>query len=186
MNKNKTKKITSFIKDYVNNFFRVRRFPVQNRNVENGVYEPLKHLPKNHWKNKNRHDWTAEEKSKLLIDAFGTDEIDPAPVYVILEEYDPQSDNKFGIIDTDPHKYDKWHVGRIVAMGSQCFDTVKFPEGATATFNDYVNFNPYEAHRTRQYKSNLIRIPDTAITLVFGGSPRDFINNLGERTADES
>lgn len=153
-------------------------YPVFDRSVKNYVFEPRPDLPLDHYKNKNRRDWTEEELHQLAIDAFGVDEFYPTTMYMAVVEVDLKDSSKHGIVDTNLNMYDKWLIGRIIRLGEHCFDTREFPPeagGASATINDYIKINPMNVTRTKYPKGNLLVMKDVNITGTVP-NPRNCVN----------
>lgn len=151
--------------------------------MEAGIYHPLPFWNKDNWRNRNRKEWTDEEKSQLLIDHFGSDGYEPANYKVCLIEFDP-TDRTYFLDENGEKQYMKdvdldvrttWHVGQIVAMGINAFSSDRFPTGAIASYGDFVQFEGSAAQRIRFMNYPMVVIDDTNIVALLR-DPEETIN----------
>lgn len=145
----------------------------------NSLFNQVPFYPKDSWHQKNRHVWTEEEIEKLYSEYFplkeGQNSSEVASVFLLLVEYDSREATSY--IKNAPDPVDLWHIGRIIKIGSQAFASNKFPLGATATYGDWVRFNPLDAIRANfvHTQNRPILLPDYGI-LELIQDPKLYVN----------
>lgn len=140
-----------------------------------GIYEPLKRYPVSHWRNKNRIPRTIEEIDDAVEEAFGVRGFLPIGHEVCVLEFNPAAHSR--LIQTVDNTNHWWNVGKIIALGELCFDSLTFPKGAPGTFNDYVIFDAAGVKRTKFEKGNMLSIPDTNVKYATD-DPFNYIKGL--------
>lgn len=106
----------------------------------NFTEEPLPFVPVNHYRNKNRREWSFEEREKLLEEVFGGAFVHPVGTKIYIELI-PEVEQVNLLTQVSHGLEEEWDMGRIIAMGENTWDHLKYPMGARATLNDYVIYN---------------------------------------------
>lgn len=152
-------------------------YPFVDKDYHGGVHHKLDYVSDDHWKNKNRHEWSEEDIEKLMIENFGSDAFSPAQHWLVLAEYNPSEDSI--IVEDNMSTAHWWNLGKIINMGPCAFDSKTFPMGATATIGDYVVFNGNGVKRTKFPIGNMLWLHDTD---VFGivKDPKEYMYGTHE------
>lgn len=133
-------------------------FPLLNPNNSNGLFEPLDIWDKNAWQNKNRRIWTPEEIEELcpVESRDFVKNLTISDRYVLLLNFNRDiAENQ--IINPDKYAKTTAYIGKIIQMGKEVFTKKNFPQGAEATYNDWVIYNFLEG-RPRKSKNNVFTI----------------------------
>jgi len=150
-------------------------FPRLIMDETSSLFRPKPGFPLNHWKNLNRRVWTFDEISKMSIEEFGCDIIEPENIRIHLLEYDIGQAKPYQSTEDNP--IDTWSIGKVMKIGTLAFDSSKFPDGATATYGDWVHFSPINVKRTKfENGARLLTIDDISIIGTIE-SPLSYINN---------
>jgi len=133
-------------------------FPFLNPHDSNGLFEPMDFWEKNAWQNKNRRLWTAEEIEELCPEDSRdfVKNLTISDTYVLLLNFNRDiAENQ--IINPDKYTRTTAYIGKIIQMGKEVFTKRNFPQGASATYNDWVTYMPLEG-RARKAKKNVFTI----------------------------
>jgi hypothetical protein len=154
-------------------------YPRMLKDEYNSLFNKSPLYPSDGWQQRNRHVWTDEMIEDLYKEYFPLEteqkSSEPVSVFLLLVEYDSRNASTWKRTSPDP--VDLWHIGRIIKIGAQAFASNKFTLGATATYGDWVRFNPLDAIRAKfTISENFpILLPDTAI-LELIEDPTRFVN----------
>ena len=106
----------------------------------NFTEEPLPFFPKDHYRNKNRRHWSFQEREDLIASVFGSACTHPAGTKLYIEHI-AEVPHLNGLYQVSDGIEQEWNMGRIIAMGENTWDFLKYPMGSRATLNDYVIYN---------------------------------------------
>jgi hypothetical protein len=150
-------------------------FPVVDKTYKGGVYEALPHYDENFFTNKNRIDRDLNEVSKNFAEEYEGCCIIPARNKIVVEMYNPRNDRLF--MTRERNNEHVWAIGKILLLGSDCFNSIHFPTGAPATFYDWVVFQSATAKCIKFPKTGKVLgiIEDRDILMPIE-SPKVYIN----------
>ena len=138
------------------------RFPVIEHYEGNGITSPVKYIKLDDFRARNARLRDINEIMDSMEKAFGHRDCYPVRHWILIEQFNPSDYNT--IIST-PDTANIWMIGKIIAMGETAFDDRQFPEGAVATYENYVMYQPTGGIRNAWMGSKMSIVPDTNVML---------------------
>lgn len=181
MTKTETQKIEHTYRNFLSPERRVI-FPVTERDVPGGVYDPLPYF-KQGWQNKNRKPFDSDLTSKLMMEHISTDGFEPAQYKMLLLEYDATNESYYNLPDNDSLQlFDNtndmrttWVIGKVLKLGRGCFASDQFSLGAECTVGDWIMCSLANGDRFRMKNVPLLLVNDVNFIGLID-DPRGFTN----------
>jgi co-chaperonin GroES (HSP10) len=127
-------------------------------------------MTEKHWMFKNAREWTEDEITQLIMDEVGKDVFRPAGSNLLIKLCKKPEKTAGGIImpNTDQDIFYS-RIGRVLAMGSHCYDEDRFPKGPYCHIGDYITFQQYQWERVPISNVELYVLPCNKITGIVPG-----------------
>lgn len=114
-----------------------------------------------HWKFKNKREWTEDEITQLIIDEVGKDIVRPTGFNLLVKLCKLPEKTAAGLIIPEIMEDQKIfysRVARVLDMGPYAYNSEKFPLGPFCYIGDYINFPQYNWEKCPIKDANLYYI----------------------------